>query len=137
MWSGPVFKNEESLPLSEIKSTVGYGKIFAGFCDGCPKMRRHVIRSFISMSVGWIVFWCEFLQPRFEISSGRGVSILSNQQTCAGMTNKDGAEPCFYIGTPDRLFDRESDLVKATSWSFESDGFSVHGRDPLPQLAPA
>lgn len=73
------------LPGSELHPTGADGNDFAGPSERHFDMTRHIIGPFEGVLKVWIIFGDEAVEPTFEISTGRRISILHDDQATAGV----------------------------------------------------
>ena len=118
-----MFKDEESLPLTEVEDAIRDGD--ALLCVGyrCSEVGRHVIGALAGVGVGRIPFRGEFLDPALQVVSRRGIGIFCDDEAGTGVSDEDRADTGLDIGPFHRLGNGTGDLMKPASRSLKCDGF--------------
>lgn len=93
MWRGPVLPEENSLPSAKLHPTRGHGDYFTGAGESHFDMTRHIVGPFERVVKIWVVFRHETIEPPLEITTGRRISVLHDNQAtaCVLAENRDGA----------------------------------------------
>lgn len=87
-----VFKKIDPLPGSQTEHTGFDRDHLGGSCEGHAKVAGGVIGSLQCMVVIGIIFRNDFLKVGMEILPGSWVGIFVDNQTGAGMTDKNGGD---------------------------------------------
>ena len=80
------------LPCAELESAICHRDRLARAGQGHLQMTRGIIGSFRRMDETWMILGNEILKVAVQIGSRRGIGILVDHKTRAGVPDKDRAE---------------------------------------------
>lgn len=132
VWLVPVLKKKESLPGAECHLPIHHRDHFACPGESHANMRGHVIRPLVSVHKVRSVLGNEMIKKGMQVGPRARIGILHDDQTCAGVPDKDGCCSRRNSRFSNDVLNLAGDLV--SSFSGRADGkagsMTRHARDP-------
>ena len=113
MWRASMFENENTLPRSELHSSIHNGYCLTGAGQRHPDMRWHIIAALGTVREVVCIFGHQPVEELFEIAARCRIGIFHDQKTATGVLNKQSAGPALHSIPIDLRLHIIGDFVQA------------------------
>ena len=108
-----MFEKEYSLPGAELHFSLHDRNCFARACQHHADVRSHVVRAFIVMLEVIRIFGHEPVKKLFQVAARRRRGIFHDDETTAGVLNKNVHNSTAHPRSADLALDLRRDLISA------------------------